>query len=146
VPGSTVTTSSSVGGAPTTVPASASAPAQQFLSAADDVDSAYTQWKTAADAATAADQLAGPASSYVTALTSFDDTLRSLAVTGRTATDVHSLMGDDAVVIGDLDTAGAQTASSQAAWVARLRADGATAVVASNAVRSDLGLPAAPTD
>ncbi len=135
------------GPAPTTTGASATtSAAQRFLAAADAVDGAYASWKTAADAATAVDQLSGAASSYVTALTSFDDAIDALPVTGRTATDVHSLVGDDTVVIDDLNTAGTQTVSGQAAWVARLRSDGAKAVVASNAVRSDLGLPAAPTD
>jgi len=137
---STSTTASANGGSGSGTPA-----AQAFLSAANSVDSSYTTWKAAADHAVTVSSLAQPAAAYAAALTSFDDAVAALDVTGRTETDAQALIAADRTVIGLLESAGSQTSATASNWVSTLRSDGDVAVAASDTVRSDLGLPPAPS-
>jgi len=136
----TTTTAAAPGSGSSPTPA-----AQTFLSAADSVDAAYTMWKTAADNAATVSSLAQPAATYAAALTTFDATVGALSVTAKTETDAQALIRADRTVISLLESAGTQTSATASAWMSTLRADGNTAVAASNTVRTDLGLPPAPS-
>jgi hypothetical protein len=118
--------------------------AQQFLVAAETVDTAYVQWKAEADAATAISQLTVPAATYAEALTTFDTAILRIGASGKTATDIHTLASDDAAVITDLGDVGSQSPATFAQWRAQAAADGADAIAAGDTVRADLGLPPAP--
>lgn len=117
--------------------------AQRYLSAADGVDTAYTQWKTAIAGDTTPTEFVGPATTYASQLTSFDDTISGLPASGKVAADIHTLVDDDEVVIEDLQSVGSQAQDGLAQWGAKLLADGNTAIAAGGTVRSDLGLPPA---
>ena len=74
-------------------------------------------------------------------MTTFDSTIMRLDATGKVATDIHTLVSDDGVVIGELNAESTQTQSSLAQWATRLIASGDTAIQAGDTVRADLGLP-----
>lgn len=115
----------------------------QYLTAADALDAAYARWRGAIVGKNRVTQLTGPAASYALALTSFDNAILRVTAneTGKTATDIQTLVAADAVVIADLDSITKQTESTLSAWSAKLSADGAPARVAGDAVRTDFGLP-----
>jgi hypothetical protein len=107
------------------------------------VDAAYVTWHTDVLRATSIRQLVAPAAVYAAALKTFDSAIQAAGASGKTATDVATLVAADGAVIADLDTAGSQTSATAPGWSARLSAAGANAVDASNQVRRDLGLPSA---
>lgn len=133
---------SSPASVPTSSPStpSASAVAQPYLGAATGVDTAYAQWKAAAQGRTRASELVAPAATYAAALTAFDQRVVALGATGKVGADIATLVSADDVVIADLDAVGTQ-AGSLSQWAAQLTADGAKAIAAGGVVRSDLGLP-----
>jgi len=135
---STSTTVSST--APTTTVSSATA-AQQFLAAAKVSDAAYATWKAEVTGKTTISQVIGPCATYAAELTTFDNALMRIAVTGKVATDIHTLVADDGVVIKDLNSVSTQTLGSLSKEAAQLRATGRKAILAGDVVRSDLGLP-----
>jgi hypothetical protein len=122
---------------------SATVQSGQYLTAADALDTAYARWRSAIAGKDRVAQLTGPASSYALALTSFDNAILRVTAnaTGKTATDIQTLVAADGVVIADLDSIRTQTQSTLSAWSAKLSADGAPARVAGDTVRTDFGLP-----
>lgn len=90
-----------------------------------------------------ASQLAAIASPYADALQTLDNQLLRLGATGQTATDMRAMAQADGKVIGDLNSAGAQTVFSSADYVQAFLADEGASASADSAVRADLGLPPA---
>jgi hypothetical protein len=111
------------------------------MTAADSLDIAYTRWRSAILGKDRVAQLTGPAASYALALTAFDNAISRVNATGKTATDIRTLLAADEVVIADLDSITKQTQSTLSAWSAKLTGDGAPARAAGDAVRTDFGLP-----
>ena len=135
---STSTTASST--TPSTTVSSTSA-SQQFLAAASLADVAYATWRAEISIDTEVSQAVGPCDTYAAELTTFDNAIMRIAVTGKTATDIRTLVADDRVVIENLDSVSKQTVTSLTKEVAQLKAIGRTAIRAGDVVRSDLGLP-----
>jgi len=140
---STTTPATTTSAAPTTTASTASTAtvAQEFLAAAKGADAAYVQWKAAVAGKTEVSQITAPATTYAAQLTTFDNAIMRLGASGKAATDIHTLVSDDGVVIGELNSESTQTQGSLAQWASQLIANGATAIQAGDAVRADLGLP-----
>jgi hypothetical protein len=134
---------SSSSSAATATPASTAQVAQSYLSATAAVDSAYTTWH--ADLVAAHGNvldLASQAASYSGVLTTFDSKIQGIGASGKAATDIATLIGDDTTVIADLNLLSSQSTSTEAAWDAKALSDGLAAVAQGDVVRSDLDLPA----
>ena len=137
-PTSTSTTVSST--VPSTTVASSKA-SQQFLAAASVADVAYATWRAEIANKTRLSQVIRPCATYAAKLTTFDNAIMRIVVTGKVATDIQTLVGDDHVVIRDLDSVSSQTVASLRKEAAQLKATGRKAIRAGDVVRSDLGLP-----
>jgi hypothetical protein len=120
---------------------SATVQSGQYLTAATSLDTAYARWRSSIVGKNRVAQLTGPAASYALALTAFDNAISRVNATGKTATDIQTLVAADAVVIADLNSITKQTESTLSTWSAKLSADGAPARVAGDTVRTDFGLP-----
>jgi hypothetical protein len=120
---------------------SATVQSGQYLTAADALDAAYARWRSAIVGKNRVAQLTGPAASYALALTTFDNAISRVNASGKTATDIQTLVAADAVVIADLNSITRQTEATLSSWSAKLSADGAPARVAGDTVRTDFGLP-----
>lgn len=114
---------------------------QQFLAAATASKAAYLTWRAAIKGKTTVRQAIGPCDTYATALTKFDTAILPIAVTGKTETDIHTLVADDRVVIKDLEAVKTETVAEIKKDAAQLIATGEKAISAGDVVRSDLGLP-----
>ena len=114
--------------------------AQEYLAAATTVEAACSKWSSDLTGSNLP-QLAGQAATCAAALATFDTTITGIGATGTAATDIATLVNDDQAVIADLDSLGTQTSASPSAGISEILADSTTAVAASDAVRTDLGLP-----
>ncbi len=114
---------------------------QQFLATATASKAAYLTWRAAIKGKTTVSQVIGPCDTYAAALTNFDNAILRIAVTGKTETDIQTLVADDRVVIKDLEAVKTETAAEIRKDAAQLIATGETAISAGDVVRSDLGLP-----
>jgi len=74
-------------------------------------------------------------------LTTFDSAISHIDVTGKTETDIQTLIADDQVVIKNLEAVKTETVAQLKNDKAQLIASGLTAISAGDIVRSDLGLP-----
>jgi uncharacterized protein YcfL len=137
-PTSTSTTLSPTTTTTTVSPAKAS---QQFLAAATVAKADYYTWRAAIKGLTTVGPAIGPCDTYATELTTFDNAISRIAVTGKTETDIQSLVADDHVVINNLEAVKTETVAQIKKDEAQLVAVGLTAISASDLVRSDLGLP-----
>jgi hypothetical protein len=139
--GATGTPSSTAAGATAAGGSSTTAQSGQYLTAATSLDTAYARWRSSIVGKNRVAQLTGPAASYALALSVFDNAISRVNATGKTATDIQTLVAADAVVIADLNSITKQTESTLSTWSAKLSADGAPARVAGDTVRTDFGLP-----
>ncbi len=137
-PTSTSTTVSSTVPPTTVSPAKAS---QQFLAAATSSKAAYLTWRAAIKGLTTVSPAIGPCDTYAGELTTFDDAISRIDVTGKTETDIRTLVADDSVVIKNLEAVKTETVAQIKKDRAQLIATGETAISAGDVVRSDLGLP-----
>jgi len=83
----------------------------------------------------------GPCDTYAGELTTFDNAISRIDVTGKTETDIQALIADDQVVIRNLEAVKTETVAQLESDKAQLIATGLSAVSAGDVVRSDLGLP-----
>jgi hypothetical protein len=137
-PTSTSTTVSST--VPSTTVSSAKA-SQQFLAAATVSKAAYHTWRAAIKGLATVSQAIGPCDTYAAALTNLDNAISRIAVTGKTETDIRTLVADDSAVIKNLEAVKTVTVAQIRKDEAQLIATGKTAISAGDVVRSDLGLP-----
>jgi ABC-type Fe3+-hydroxamate transport system substrate-binding protein len=125
---------------PTTAVSSTKA-SQQFLAAATVAKAAYFTWRAAIKGLTTVSPAIGPCDTYAGELTTFDNAISRIDVTGKTETDIQTLVSDDRVVIKNLEAVRTETVAQLKKDRAQLIATGETAISASDVVRSDLGLP-----
>jgi hypothetical protein len=114
---------------------------QQFLAAATASKAAYVTWRSKITSKTTISQAIGPCDTYAAALTKFDNAILPIAVTGKTETDIQTLVADDRVVIKNLEAVKIETVAHIKKDAAQLIASGEKAIRAGDVVRSDLGLP-----
>ena len=141
---SPTSTSTTVGPTSTTAPTTtdpSTTAAQQYLAAGSVAVVDYKTWKAAIASDTKVSQAIGPCTTYAAELTTFDDAISRIAVTGKVATDIKALVSDDRVVIKELDSVSTQTVASLVKEAPQLKANGRKAIEAGDVVRSDLGLP-----
>jgi hypothetical protein len=74
-------------------------------------------------------------------LTTFDNAISRIVVTGKTGTDLQALVADDQVVIKNLDSVSTLSVASLKKDAPQFVATGRMAIRAGDLVRSDLGLP-----
>ena len=135
-------TSTSTTVSPTTTTAVSSTKAsQQFLAVATVAKAAYFTWRAAIKGLTTVGPAIGPCDTYAGELTTFDNAISRIAVTGKTETDIRTLVADDSVVIKNLEAVKTETVAQIKKDKAQLIATGETAISAGDVVRSDLGLP-----
>ena len=138
---SSTSTSTTVSPTTSTTTVSSTKASQQFLAAATASKAAYFTWRAAIKGKTTVSQAIGPCDTYAAALTNFDNAILPIAVTGKTESDIQTLVADDRVVIKDLEAVKTETAAEIKKDAAQLIATGETAISAGDVVRSDLGLP-----
>jgi len=114
---------------------------QQFLAAATVAKAAYDTWRAAIKGLTTVSPAIAPCDTYAGELTTFDDAISRIDVTGKTETDIRTLVADDSVVIKNLEAVKTETVAQIKEDEAQLIATGETAISAGDVVRSDLGLP-----
>ena len=119
---------------------SSTSAAREYLAAASVADVAYSTWKAELKGLTEVSQAVGPCRTYATELTTFDNAVMRIVVTGKVSTDIRTLVSDDRVVIQDLQSVSTQTVASLKKAAAQLEATGLSAVSAGDVVRADLGL------
>jgi len=136
-------TSTSTTASPTTstTTVSSTKASQQYLAAATAAKAAYFTWRAAIKGKTTVSQAIGPCDTYAAALTNFDNAILPIAVTGKTETDIQTLVADDRVVIKNLEAVKTETVAEIKRDAAQLIATGEKAISAGDVVRSDLGLP-----
>ena len=125
----------------TTTTVSSTKVSQQFLAAATASKAAYVTWRSKITSKTTISQAIGPCDTYAAALTKFDNAILPIAVTGKTETDIQTLVADDRVVIKNLEAVKTETVAHIKKDAAQLIATGEKAIRAGDVVRSDLGLP-----
>ena len=125
----------------TTTTVSSTKVSQQFLAAATASKAAYVTWRSKITSKTTISQAIGPCDTYAAALTNFDNSILPIAVTGKTETDIQTLVADDRVVIKNLEAVKTETVAHIKKDAAQLIASGEKAIRAGDVVRSDLGLP-----
>ena len=125
----------------TTTTVSSTKVSQQFLAAATASKAAYVTWRSKITSKTTISQAIGPCDTYAAALTNFDNAILPIAVTGKTETDIQTLVADDRVVIKNLEAVKTETVAHIKKDAAQLIATGEKAIRAGDVVRSDLGLP-----
>ena len=104
-------------------------------------DVAYVTWRAEISSDTEISRAIGRCDTYAAGLTTFDNAIMRIVVTGKAATDIRTLVADDRVVIENLDSVSKRTVASLTKEATRLKAIGRTAIRAGDVVRSDLGLP-----
>ena len=138
---SPTSTSTTVSPTSTTTTVSSTKVSQQFLAAATASKAAYVTWRSKITSKTTISQAIGPCDTYAAALTNFDNAILPIAVTGKTETDIQTLVADDRVVIKNLEAVKTETVAHIKKDAAQLIATGEKAIRAGDVVRSDLGLP-----
>ena len=138
---SPASTSTTVSPTTSTTPVSSTKASQQFLAAATVAKAAYLTWRAAIKGLTTVSPAIGPCDTYAGELTTFDNAISRIDVTGKTETDIHALIADDSVVIKNLEAVKTETVAQIKKDKAQLIATGETAISAGDVVRSDLGLP-----
>jgi len=138
---SPTSTSTTVSPTTSTTAVSSTKASQQFLAAATVAKAAYLTWRAAIKGLTTVSPAIGPCDTYAGELTTFDNAISRIDVTGKTETDIHALIADDSVVIKNLEAVKTETVAQIKKDKAQLIATGETAISAGDVVRSDLGLP-----
>jgi len=138
---SPASTSTTVSPTTSTTAVSPTKAAQQFLAAATVAKAAYFTWRAAIKGMTTVSQAIGPCDTYAGELATFDNAISRVDVTGKTETDIQTLVADDSVVIKNLEAVKTETVAQIKKDSAQLIATGETAISAGDVVRSDLGLP-----
>ena len=138
---SPASTSTTVSPTTSTTPVSSTKASQQFLAAATVAKAAYFTWRAAIKGLTTVSQAIGPCDTYAGELATFDNAISRVDVTGKTETDIQTLVADDNVVIKNLEAVKTETVAQIKKDKAQLLAIGETAISAGDVVRSDLGLP-----
>jgi len=138
---SPASTSTTVSPTTSTTPVSSTKASQQFLAVATVAKAAYFTWRAAIKGLTTVSPAIGPCDTYAGELTTFDNAISRIDVTGKTETDIQNLVADDRVVIKNLEAVKTETVAQIKKDKAQLIATGDTAISAGDVVRSDLGLP-----
>ena len=138
---SPASTSTTVSPTTSTTAVSSTKASQQFLAAATVAKAAYFTWRAAIKGLTTVGPAIGPCDTYAGELTTFDNAISSIDVTGKTETDIQTLLADDNVVIKNLEAVKTETVAQIKNDKAQLIATGEQAISAGDVVRSDLGLP-----
>ena len=138
---SPASTSTTVSPTTSTTPVSSTKASQQFLAVATVAKAAYFTWRAAIKGLTTVSPAIGPCDTYAGELTTFDNAISRIDVTGKTETDIQNLVADDRVVIKNLEAVKTETVAQIKKDKAQLIATGETAISAGDVVRSDLGLP-----
>ena len=138
---SPASTSTTVSPTTSTTPVSSTKASQQFLAVATVAKAAYFTWRSAIKGLTTVSPAIGPCDTYAGELTTFDNAISRIDVTGKTETDIQNLVADDRVVIKNLEAVKTETVAQIKKDKAQLIATGETAISAGDVVRSDLGLP-----
>jgi hypothetical protein len=134
-------TSTTVSPTTSTTTVSPTKASQQFLAAATVAKAAYSTWSSKITSKTTISQAIGPCDTYAAELTTFDNAILRIAITGKTETDIQTLVADDHVVINNLEAVKTETVAQIKKDRAQLIATGERAIQAGDVVRSDLGLP-----
>ena len=134
-------TSTTVSPTTSTTAVSSTKATQQYLAAATVAKADYLTWRAAIEGLTTVSPAIGPCDTYAGELTTFDNAISRIDVTGKTETDIQALIADDQVVIRNLEAVKTETVAQLESDKAQLIATGLTAVSAGDVVRSDLGLP-----
>ncbi len=135
------TTSTTVSPTTATTAVSSTEASQQYLAAATVARAAYFTWRAAIKGLTTVGPAIGPCDTYAGELTTFDNAISRIDVTGKTETDIQALLTDDNVVIKNLEAVKTETVAQIKNDEAQLIATGEQAISAGDVVRSDLGLP-----
>ena len=138
---SPASTSTTVSPTTSTTTVSSTKASQQFLAAATVAKAAYSTWRSKITSKTTISQAIGPCDTYAAELTTFDNAILRIAITGKTETDIQTLVADDHVVINNLEAVKTETVAQIKKDRAQLIATGERAIQAGDVVRSDLGLP-----
>ncbi len=138
---SPASTSTTVSPTTSTTAVSSTKAFQQFLAVATVAKAAYFTWRAAIKGLTTVSPAIGPCDTYAGELTTFDNAISRIDVTGKTETDIQNLVADDRVVIKNLEAVKTETVAQIKKDKAQLIATGETAISAGDVVRSDLGLP-----
>jgi len=138
---SPASTSTTVSPTTSTTTVSSTKASQQFLAAATVAKAAYSTWRSKITSKTTISQAIGPCDTYAAELTTFDSAILRIAITGKTETDIQTLVADDHVVINNLEAVKTETVAQIKKDRAQLIATGERAIQAGDVVRSDLGLP-----
>ena len=133
-------TSTSTTVTPTTAAPSTTA-AKEYLAAASVAVVDFDTWRAAIANDTKVSQAIGPCATYAAELTTFDNAISRIVVTGKTGTDLQALVADDQVVIKNLDSVSTLSVASLKKDAPQFVATGRMAIRAGDLVRSDLGLP-----
>jgi len=138
---SPTSTSTTVSPTTSTTTVSSTKASQQYLAAATVARAAYFTWRAAIKGLTTVSPAIVPCDTYAAELTTFDNAISRIDVTGKTETDIRTLIADDSIVIKNLEAVKTETVAQIKSDEAQLIATGETAISAGNVVRSDLGLP-----
>jgi hypothetical protein len=138
---SPTSTSATVSPTTSTTTVSSTKASQQFLAAATVAKADYLTWRSKITSKTTISEAIGPCDTYAAELTTFDNAISPIAVTGKTETDIQTLVADDRVVIKNLEAVKTETMAEIKKAAAQLIATGEKAISAANVVRHDLGLP-----
>ncbi len=138
---SAASTSTTVSPTTSTTAVSSTKASQQYLAAATVAKAEYFTWSAAIKGLTTVSPAIGPCDTYAGELTTFDSAISHIDVTGKTETDIQTLIADDQVVIKNLEAVKTETVAQLKNDKAQLIASGLTAISAGDIVRSDLGLP-----
>ena len=138
---SPTSTSTTVAPTTSTTTVSSTKASQQYLAVAAVSRAAYVTWSSKITSKTTISEAVGPCDTYAAALTNFDNAILGIAVTGKTETDIQTLVADDRVVIKNLKAVRTETAAQIEKEATQLKATGKAAIRAGDVVRSDLGLP-----
>lgn len=138
---SPVSTSTTVGPTTSTSATSSAKASQQYLAAATVAKAAYFTWRAAIKGMTTVSEAIGPCDTYTVELTTFDNAISRIDITGKTEGDIQTLVADDKTVINNLEAVKTETVAQIKKDKAQLIATGETAISAGDLVRSDLGLP-----
>ena len=103
------TTSTTVSPTTSTTAVSSTKASQQYLAAATVAKADYFTWRAAIKGLTTVSPAIGPCDTYAGELTTFDNAISRIDVTGKTETDIRALVADDQVVIKNLEAVKTET-------------------------------------